>query len=63
MCAKEFTQRGNARSHFKQLHCGNQEAVCHVCHKRFAKGKRNRNEHLRVVHGITQAMMRQMENR
>ena len=62
MCAKEFTQKGNARSHFKQFHSGVQEppAVCHVCGKRFNRGKRNRNEHLRVVHGITQAMMRQM---
>ena len=62
MCAKEFTQRGNAKSHFKQFHSGIQQeaAVCHVCGKRFSRGKRNRNEHLRVVHGITQAMMRRM---
>ena len=62
VCEKEFTQKGNARSHFKQFHSGVQEppAVCHVCGKRFNRGKRNRNEHLRVVHGITQAMMRQM---
>ena len=60
VCAKEFTQRWNARSHYRQFHSGIQEkpADCHVCGKKF-KGRRNRNEHLRNVHGITQAMMRQ----
>jgi hypothetical protein len=59
VCAKEFTQRWNARSHYKQFHSGIKEkpAPCHICGKLF-KGRRNRNEHLRSVHGITQAMMR-----
>ena len=60
VCAKEFTQRWNARSHYKQFHSGIKEtpAACHVCTKVF-KSKRNRNEHLRAVHGITQAMFKQ----
>ena len=62
VCAKEFTQRWNARSHYKQFHSGiTQQASCHICGKTF-KGKRNRNEHLRAVHGITQAMFRQQNN-
>ena len=43
------------------MHSGIQEkpAVCHICGKMFQKGKINRNEHLRAIHGVTQAMMRQ----
>lgn len=58
VCAKEFTTRWNARSHYRAIHGIRETSNCHVCGKSF-KGKRNRNEHLRAVHGITQAMMRQ----
>ena len=60
MCSKEIARKDNAKCHFIRLHSGVQEpAVCHICGKIFQKGRINRNEHLRAVHGVTQAMMRQ----
>lgn len=61
MCSKEISRKDNAKAHFIRMHSGVQEkpAVCHICGKIFQKGRINRNEHLRAVHGVTQAMMRQ----
>jgi len=59
VCAIEFTNRWNARTHYKNKHSGikQQPASCHICSKSF-KSRRNRNEHLRAVHGISQTMLR-----
>jgi len=64
LCSKEFSRKSNAKTHYMRMHSGIQEkpAVCHICGKIFHKGRSNRNEHLRTVHGITQTMMRQMNN-
>ena len=64
LCPKEFSRKSNAKTHYMRMHSGIQEkpAVCHICGKIFHKGRSNRNEHLRTVHGITQTMMRQMNN-
>ena len=52
VCAKEFTTRWNARTHYREFHSGLKEMTvsCYLCSKIF-RNKRYCNQHLRSVHG------------
>ena len=61
LCAKEFSNMYNARTHIKELHSDKQAErplhFCHVCGATFTVA-RSRLNHLMRKHGISQRMMK-----
>jgi uncharacterized Zn-finger protein len=58
-CGKVFSNIHNCRTHFREVHSGDQGEVheCHVCGARFGLARSKAN-HLMKKHGISQKMLK-----
>ena len=58
-CGKVFSNFHNCRTHFREVHSGEQGEVheCHICGARFGLARSKAN-HLMKKHGISQKMLK-----
>lgn len=57
-CGKVFSNFHNSRTHFREVHSGDQgDHECHICGTKFRNGRSKAN-HLMKKHGISQKMLK-----